>query len=67
MLGKWFTSVLQEAESPEVAGYEPGSCPRAEQAARHLINLPTHPRVNERDARMLATALIKAVSSKKVD
>ena len=63
MLGKWFTSVLQEAESPEVAGYEPGSCPRAEQAAQHLINLPTHPRVNERDARTLATALIKAVSS----
>jgi perosamine synthetase len=66
MLGKWFTSVLQEAESPEVAGYEPGSCPRAEQAAQHLINLPTHPRVNERDARVLATALIEAVSSKKV-
>src|SRR2546427_786711 len=59
MLGKWFTSVLQEAESPEVAGYEPGSCPRAEQAAQHLINLPTHPRVNERDARILATALMK--------
>jgi len=66
MLGKWFTSVLQEAESPEVAGYEPGSCPRAEQAAQHLINLPTHPRVSERDARMLATALMKTVSAKQV-
>ena len=64
MLGKWFTSVLQESESPEVAGYEPGSCPRAEQAAQHLINLPTHPRVSERDARMLATELIKVVSSR---
>src|SRR2546425_12239067 len=63
VLGTWFTSVLEEAESPEVAGYEPGSCPRAEQAAQHLINLPTHPRVNERDGRILATALIKAVSS----
>jgi len=63
VLGSWFTSVLEEAESPEVAGYEPGSCPRAEQAAQHLINLPTHPRVNERDGRILATALIKAVSS----
>src|SRR5256712_7425450 len=63
VLGSWFTSVLEEAESPEVAGYEPGSCQRAEQAEQHLINLPTHPRVNERDARILATALIKAVSS----
>jgi len=63
VLGTWFTSVLEEAESPEVAGYEPGSCPRAEQAAQHLINLPTHPRVSERDVRILATALMKAVSS----
>jgi len=63
VLGTWFTSVLEEAESPEVAGYEPGSCPRAEQAAKHLINLPTHPRVSERDVRILATALMKAVSS----
>ena len=66
VLGTWFTSVLEEAESPEVAGYEPGSCPRAEQAAQHLINLPTHPRVSERDVSILATALLKAVSSKKV-
>lgn len=66
MLGKWFTSVLQEAESPEVAGYESGSCPHAEQAAQHLINLPTHPRVSERDAKMLATVLMKEVSSRKI-
>src|SRR3989475_9068215 len=47
MLGKWFTSVLQEAESPEVAGYEPGSCPRAEQAAQHLINRSEERRVGK--------------------
>src|SRR5438876_3083469 len=64
VLGTWFTSVLKEAESPAVAGYEPASCPRAERAARHLINLPTHPRVSEGDVRMLATALMKAASSK---
>jgi dTDP-4-amino-4,6-dideoxygalactose transaminase len=58
--------VLEEAESPEVAEYEPGSCPRAEQAAQHLVNLPTHLRVSQRDVRMLAAGLMKAVSSKKV-
>ena len=63
VLGTWFTSVLEEAESPAVAGYEPGSCPRAEQAAEHLINLPTHPRVSEGDVRMLATVLMRALSS----
>jgi len=30
VLGTWFTSVLEEAELPQVARYEPGSCPRAE-------------------------------------
>lgn len=60
VLGTWFTSVLEEAVCPEIAGYEPGSCPRAEQAARHLINLPTHARVSERDVNTLATMLIEA-------
>ena len=63
VLGTWFTSVLEEAESPDVAGYEPGSCPRAEQAAQHLINLPTHSRIGARDAGMLATVLMRALSS----
>ena len=64
VVGTWFTSVLEEAESPEAAGYAPGSCPNAEQAAQHLINLPTHPRVSARDVRMLTTALTRAVSSR---
>jgi len=66
VIGTWFTSVLEEAESLDVAGYEPGSCPHAEQAAQHLINLPTHRRVSERDTRILTTALIQAVSSSNV-
>lgn len=49
--GTWFTSVLEEAISPYEAGaYSPGSCPRAEMAAKHMINLPTHPRVSRKDA-----------------
>jgi dTDP-4-amino-4,6-dideoxygalactose transaminase len=63
VVGTWFTSVLEEAEPPEAVGYVPGSCPNAEQAARHLINLPTHPRVSERDVRMLTAALAKTVST----
>jgi hypothetical protein len=60
VLGTWFTSVLEEAVDPRCGGYLPGSCPRAEDAARHLVNLPTHPRVTERDAREIAAALIAA-------
>ncbi len=49
-LGTWFTSVLEEASSPASGGYEDGSCPVAEAAARRLVNLPTHPRVSVEDA-----------------
>jgi dTDP-4-amino-4,6-dideoxygalactose transaminase len=63
VVGTWFTSVLEEAEPPEAAGYVPGSCPHAEQAARHLINLPTHLRVTDADVRALTTALVQGVAT----
>jgi hypothetical protein len=58
----WFSSVLEEAESPLHGGYEMGSCPRAEAAAEHLVNLPTHPRVERRDAEAIALAAARAVA-----
>ncbi len=61
--GTWFTSVLEEADTPDAGDYEPGSCPNAEDAALHLVNLPTHPRVNRRDAEAIAAALAGAGSS----
>jgi perosamine synthetase len=60
VLGTWFTSVLEEAIDPRYGGYLAGSCPRAEDAARHLVNLPTHPRVDERDAAEIAARLRRA-------
>lgn len=57
VLGTWFTSVLEEAVSPADGRYADGSCPVAERAARHLVNLPTHPRVRDDDAARLAAAL----------
>ena len=51
-LGSWFESPLHPIETPlEVYDYEPGSCPQAEKAAREVVNLPLHPRVNEKTAR----------------
>lgn len=55
--GTWFTSVLEEAVSPLSGDYADGSCPRAELASSHLYNLPTHPRVQRRDAVALVDAL----------
>jgi dTDP-4-amino-4,6-dideoxygalactose transaminase len=60
VVGTWFTSVLEEAEAPALADYEPGSCPRAEAVARHLVNLPTHPRVRERDVDGIVARLATA-------
>lgn len=53
-VGTWFTSVLEEASCVEKIGYARGSCPNAENASRHLINLPTHMRVTEKDAYLIA-------------
>ena len=60
VLGTWFTSVLEEALDPRYGGYVAGSCPRAEDVARHLVNLPTHPRVDEQDATEIVACLIRS-------
>jgi perosamine synthetase len=59
-LGTWFSSVLEEADAPTCGDYEMGSCPRAEEVARHLVNLPTNPRVNEQDIEAIVSALVDA-------
>lgn len=49
-MGVWFTSVVEgRSERLEDVGYRPGSCPRAEFAAAHCLNLPTHERVSSPD------------------
>jgi len=64
VVGRWFTSVLEESDSPSVAGYDAGSCPVAEAAATHLINLPTHPRVSIEDIDAITRALGRAVGDR---
>jgi perosamine synthetase len=51
-LGSWFESPLHPIETPlNVYDYEPGICPQAEKAAREVVNLPLHLRVDEKTAR----------------
>jgi dTDP-4-amino-4,6-dideoxygalactose transaminase len=51
-MGSWFESPLHPVELDKHArfGYAEGQCPRAELAARQLVNLPLHPRVSESEA-----------------
>ncbi|UCF98302.1 MAG: aminotransferase class I/II-fold pyridoxal phosphate-dependent enzyme [Spirochaetaceae bacterium] len=60
VLGQWFNTVLEESITPEHGDYERGSCPRAEQAAEHLVNLPTHPRVKRHDVDSIVSAVARA-------
>jgi dTDP-4-amino-4,6-dideoxygalactose transaminase len=57
-LGQWFNSVLEESASPDKGHYPDGSCPTAEEAAEHLVNLPTYLRVTPRDIDAMITSLV---------
>ncbi len=59
--GIWFSSLLEESEADHYGGYVPGSCPNAEAVVNHVINLPTHGRVSEKDAIRLASIVCDAV------
>ncbi|MHC4555694.1 MAG: DegT/DnrJ/EryC1/StrS family aminotransferase [Planctomycetota bacterium] len=48
-LGSWFECPLHPIETPLASyDYEIGMCPEAEKAGHEVVNLPLHPRVNER-------------------
>lgn len=51
LLGNWYHHVVD----PVAIGYTTGSCPRAEEAAKHIINLPT--RISPKDAKRVIEAL----------
>ena len=46
LLGDWYDTPLAPTDAlPAAFGYTAGTCPVAEEAARNVINLPTHPRL----------------------
>lgn len=63
VLGLWFTSVLEEAQSSKFGCYQIGSCPVAETLSQSLINLPTHPRVAYEDVERIVRAVQKLTPS----
>jgi len=51
-LGSWFDSPLHQiTTSLEAYDYKIGMCPEAEKASQEVVNLPLHPRANEKTAR----------------
>lgn len=56
LLGNWYHNIIDPSGVDyDAIGYKKGSCPRAEEAARHIINLPT--RISARQARQVLDAL----------
>lgn len=57
-LGRWFAAPVSPMPDPPASvNYRSGSCPRAEQAGRGVINLPLHLRTQPSDARRLVGLL----------
>lgn len=50
LLGDWYNNPVTplNQNNPNLAGYKPGSCPNAEFASQHVINLPTHPTMTDK-------------------
>ncbi|MBL7159182.1 DegT/DnrJ/EryC1/StrS family aminotransferase [Candidatus Microgenomates bacterium] len=50
LLGNWYANVIDpKGVNFDKIGYEKGTCSTAEQVAKQVINLPTHPRMREKD------------------
>ena len=57
-LGRWFDApVAPMPDPPRRVGYTPGTCPRAERVAAHIVNLPLHVRMSDGDVARLLAAL----------
>ncbi|KKT82146.1 MAG: hypothetical protein A3H88_01940 [Candidatus Blackburnbacteria bacterium RIFCSPLOWO2_02_FULL_44_9] len=50
LVGDWYKEIIAPCPDPTVVGYERGSCPNAEHASRHIVNLPTYPTLALKDA-----------------
>jgi perosamine synthetase len=58
-IGDWFVSpVHPNLEGWEKVYYRKGMCPVAEDICEHVINLPTHTRINEKEARKIVEFIV---------
>jgi dTDP-4-amino-4,6-dideoxygalactose transaminase len=55
LLGDWYLRPVTPTNpnKPNVTQYQQGSCPNAEKACRHIINLPTHPGLSQKQAALI--------------
>ncbi len=62
-IGDWYAHVIDPRNSNLSAiGYARGSCPKAEEASRKIVNLPTYPTMTDDDVQTVIETLKKYVS-----
>ncbi len=67
-LGDWFNHPLHPLGwSLDDLGWRDGICPRAEEAARSVINLPMHSRIGERDVDQIVSFLANRVHGRALE
>ncbi len=60
ILGNWYSNIVDPQQVDlHKAGYEIGSCPKAEKAAREALNLPTYPGVSDSQVKKIVSLLQK--------
>ena len=61
-IGDWFLSPVHPVtENLELAGYEKGQCPIAEKVCKHIVNLPTHSKIKEKEIKKIIDFIKKYV------
>ena len=64
LLGNWYGDVVTPAKDYQKVGYTLGSCPTAEKVAHRVLNLPTYPLLQEKQAKKLAQQIKQWSSAK---
>ncbi len=58
-LGDWYKDVVMPKTSDKFSGYKRGSCPKAEEYSKEMLNLPTNPTLGTNDVNMIVDLLSK--------
>lgn len=59
LLGDWYKDCVVPVKSLDLVGYTKGTCPKAESIAGRIINLPTYPNMDLKDAQRIVS-LVKS-------
>lgn len=57
---RWYRAAVDAGQVATPSVYHPGSCPRAEAAAKQMFNLPTHRGISVAQAKILAELVLTA-------